>query len=180
MMKLRTRAARLRLPCAIVRARWAHTLSPLDTPMDRALPEAAWGSGIRLTAGTRVTTMDNGVRVASEESMEPVAVVGVGIDKGQLLESRAECTVGLSAMIRRLMLTQRGPELQARLEELGASVVRSESKTRDSIYVGAELLEPQAEPFLALLGESVAHPSYAQEVSVFSALSFQSCRCLEV
>jgi predicted Zn-dependent peptidase len=77
--------------------------------MSSALPESVWGPpGAHLTSSTRITKLDNGVRVATQESMEPVACVGLAIDKGQLLESRSEGTVGLSAMLRRMLLSETG------------------------------------------------------------------------
>lgn len=68
------------------------------------------------------------MRVASELSLDPTAVVGVAVDKGSLLEGPD--TKGLTSMLRRMILTssakRNGQDVAAQLEELGAAVNRSE------------------------------------------------------
>jgi predicted Zn-dependent peptidase len=109
----------------------------------------------------------NGVRVVSEERLDPTSCVGIAIDKGSLLENAQ--TKGMSSLMRRMLLTSTelrdGQEVAKMLEEMGASVIRSECSCRDSIYVAAELLEPSVDQFVGLLSEALTHPSFTpQEV----------------
>lgn len=136
---------------------------------------------------------ENGVRVASEESLDLTSCVGVAIDKGSLLERPDER--GLSSMLRRMLLTSSarrdGQAMAEKLEELvsaltkshtslplriclcqqGASVIRSESSCRDSLYVAAEVLQPHCDGFIQVLSESLTHPSIAAEDVEFQKAS---------
>lgn len=115
----------------------------------------------------------NGVRVASEESLDPTACVGVAVDKGSLAE--APESRGLSALMRRMALVssakQSSEAMAATLEELGASVVRSEASCRDSLYVAAELLQPSVDGFLGILSESLVHPAFTEDQVAFQKQS---------
>jgi mitochondrial-processing peptidase subunit alpha len=113
--------------------------------------------------------------VASEMSLDPTAVVGVAIDRGSLGETTE--SKGLASMLRRMILTSTekrdGQDLSAQLEELGASVIRSEASCRDSTYVGGEMLQPSCESFLELLSESLVHPSFSTEEVEFQKNSMR-------
>lgn len=80
---------------------------------------------------THFDCVENGVRVASETSTDPTAVVGIAVSEGSLAE--AGDTMGLSSMLRRMILTSTakrdGQNVASNLEELGASVIRSEGVT---------------------------------------------------
>ncbi len=177
---MRLRGAAIRLACVPRVRLLSGKPSLLDVPLNAALPDARWGppAGAELFGATvRVTELRNGVRVASQPSLEPVACVGVALNGGQLLESRASGTVGMAAALRRMWLSataaRSAQDTQALLEEVGAAVVRSEPKVRDSIYVGAELLAPQSDVFLGLLSESLTHPSFTLEDLEFQKTSLR-------
>jgi hypothetical protein len=98
------------------------------------------------------------VKVAAQDNNDVTACVGVGLNVGSRFETKEE--QGLSAVLKRLLLTGRiffffffffscfilllpGPVTE-QLESMGASLVRSEVKCKDSIYVAGEVLRPYA------------------------------------
>ncbi len=79
------------------------------------------------------------MRVAAEDNNDSTTCVGLGIEVGARLETKEE--QGMSALLKRMLLTGRFAQ---RLEQLGASLIRSDVTCRDSIYVAAEVLRPHA------------------------------------
>ncbi len=77
------------------------------------------------------------MKVAAQDNNDVTSCVGVGINVGSRFESKKE--QGMSAILKRLLLT--GPVTE-KLETIGASLVRSEGKCKDSIYVAGEVLRP--------------------------------------
>ena len=69
---------------------------------------------------SRRSCAENGIRVASEESLDLTSCVGIAIAKGSLLELPRER--GLSSMVRRMLLTSSamrdGQAMAEKLEEL--------------------------------------------------------------
>jgi predicted Zn-dependent peptidase len=80
------------------------------------------------------------VRVAAEDNNDSTTCVGLGIDVGARFETKEE--QGMSALLKRMLL---GGRFSQRLEQLGASLIRSDVSCKDSIYVAAEVLRPHAE-----------------------------------
>ncbi len=80
---------------------------------------------------------ENGVRVASEESLDLTSCVGVAIDKGSLLERPDER--GLSSMLRRMLLTSSarrdGQAMAEKLEELVSALTKSHKFATDNLLV---------------------------------------------
>jgi hypothetical protein len=77
--------------------------------------------------------------VATEDNNDSTTCVGLGIDVGARFETKEE--QGMSALLKRMLLSGR---FSQRLEQLGASLIRSDVSCKDSIYVAAEVLRPHA------------------------------------
>ena len=145
-----------------IRVRRIHDF--LRIPLDESLPGYPENTNgeFRSSPVTELTTLSNGVRVASCETYDMTAAIGMGLDVGIRYESAKER--GLSALLRRLLLSssssdgRSGQQVTEHLEAIGASVIRSEATCKDSIYVAAELLRPHAKEFLTILRGCASSP----------------------
>lgn len=107
---------------------------------------------------SRVTTLANGVRVATEESQGHFAALGVYIDAGSRYED--EYTRGVSHILDRLAFkstkNRTSEAMMADLEAAGGNVMCSSS--RESIMYQSALLPQDLPKMLAIMADTIRNP----------------------
>lgn len=117
-----------------------------------------------------VTTLSNGLRVASQETCSPVASVGVYVDAGSRTEQRGEA--GLSHLLQRLAFksTQTRSHLRVVRDAEDAGLNLGALSSRDALAFSGEGLRSYLPELVGTLGESVMAPLLADwEVHAWQA-----------
>ena len=126
----------------------------------------------RATGDLKVSTLANGLRVASQETASPVASVGVYVDAGSRTEQRSEA--GPSYLLQRLAFkstqTRSSLRLTRDIEDAGLHV--SALSSRDSLVYSGEGARSHVGDLVSILGESVMEPLLADwEVAMWQGIT---------
>ena len=116
----------------------------------------------------KVTSLDNGLRVATQENSSPLASVGVFVDAGSRREAAGEA--GLSYLLQRLAFksTQTRSHLRLVRDAEDAGVNLSAESCRDALVYQGQAQRSNVPELVDLLGESVMAPLLADwEVSAW-------------
>jgi mitochondrial-processing peptidase subunit alpha len=133
----------------------AHELSP-DY-------DATNQSGTVEKQSVKTTTLDNGVRVVSEETFAPAGTVGVMIDVSDSCTGAADKFGIVKAMERMAFKSTRSravEELDGVLEELGISL--KASGQREVIVLSADGLRSELESMLEVVADTVQSSAYVE------------------
>mmetsp|Transcript_9373 Transcript_9373/g.33016 ORF Transcript_9373/g.33016 Transcript_9373/m.33016 type:complete len:497 (-) Transcript_9373:1374-2864(-) len=111
--------------------RWANTLAvSLREPLQPTLPHQASFHVPEHAPKTNVDALENGVRVASEDTMGPAATLGLYVDAGSVYESSANS--GMSHLLERIAFRTTQNRTHFRLvrevEAMGANLLANASR----------------------------------------------------
>eukprot|EP01128_Nolandella_sp_AFSM9_P004820 TRINITY_DN2241_c0_g1_i1.p1 TRINITY_DN2241_c0_g1~~TRINITY_DN2241_c0_g1_i1.p1 ORF type:complete len:561 (+),score=106.18 TRINITY_DN2241_c0_g1_i1:23-1684(+) len=113
---------------------------------------------------TKITTLGNGIKVASEESYSPLCAIGVVINAGIRHEpplSKPGLSMFAEGLAYRTTLNRSAKQMQQELEGIGALV--STFSDRDSIIFSLETLRENMGTAMELLADTIRRPSYSPE-----------------
>lgn len=155
---LRARAP-LRLAAAHRRAIWGVAPEPVAEPL--IVPLADVHSPVPLFDGptpTKVTTLANGLKVASSDTPQPCTTVGVYVETG----SRYEPVSGTSHVLQHMSFKSSASKSQLMmvrdLEQMGAAAACVAS--RENIFWQVDTLKDSVPQAVALLAETVCKPKF--------------------
>jgi processing peptidase subunit alpha len=141
---------------------------PMDTPWPGLnLPAAAGGVARDLSsAPAQISTLANGMRVATLPSASPIASVGVFVDGGSRFETPE--TNGLTHFVERMSLKSTVNRSDFRLmrdmSKLGANVTASSG--REHLIYAADCLSEHVPHVLGTMGDVIQHHAFdAQEIA---------------
>ncbi|XP_042056809.1 mitochondrial-processing peptidase subunit alpha-like [Salvia splendens] len=143
----RLRALKARTGCRGL-ARYASTsaaatksssLPPLDFPLENIVLPPPLPDSIEL-GKTKITTLPNGLRIASETSANPAASIGLYVDAGSIYESPASygATHLLERMAYKTTINRSHLRVVREVEAIGGNITASSSRERMS-YTSAAL-----------------------------------------
>jgi hypothetical protein len=111
------------------------------------------------TPQMKITTLNNGIKVASEEDYGQVSSVGVFMDVGSRLETDANN--GVSYLIEKMAFrsteNRSGPQIMHDLECIGGNVITNSG--REQLVFQLEFLRSELETAIDLLGDNITCPS---------------------
>jgi processing peptidase subunit alpha len=113
---------------------------------------------------TRITTLPNGVRVASEENYGQVSNVGVFLDAGSRLEAAgadAGATHFLEKMAFKTSANKSNADVQRALDRMGGTVMTSSN--REQLIFQVDAMRGELDGAVELLAETVLRPSFTEE-----------------
>lgn len=143
----------------LLRSNAARSTARLLRPRPRLLSTAATSAPPPL----RVTTLDNGVRVASDPTPGHFVAAGVYVDAGSRYESPA--TTGAAHMTDRLAFksttNRTADQMTTEIEQLGGQFISSSS--RETILYQATTYSQSLPAVLSILSDTVLHPNIEQD-----------------
>ncbi|KAK3806430.1 MAG: mitochondrial processing peptidase alpha subunit [Benniella sp.] len=132
-----------------------HQQASEEIPSKRPVPQP---NSANKGPASRVTTLANGVRVATEDSQGHFAALGVYVDAGSRYED--EYTRGVSHILDRLAFkstkNRTSEAMMADLEAAGGNVMCSSS--RESIMYQSALLPQDLPKMLAIMADTIRNP----------------------
>ncbi|KAF9365060.1 Mitochondrial-processing peptidase subunit alpha [Mortierella sp. NVP85] len=132
-----------------------HQQASEEVPSKRSVPQP---NSANKGPASRVTTLANGVRVATEDSQGHFAALGVYVDAGSRYED--EYTRGVSHILDRLAFkstkNRTSEAMMADLEAAGGNVMCSSS--RESIMYQSALLPQDLPKMLAIMADTIRNP----------------------
>ncbi|ELR25072.1 peptidase M16 inactive domain containing protein, partial [Acanthamoeba castellanii str. Neff] len=115
------------------------------------------------TPSTRITTLRNGVRVATEETYGQATAMGVFVDAGSRNETFE--TNGTTHVLQRMgfkaTTNRTSAEIVQKLESLGVNAISSSS--REAMVYTAEVVRGDVEEVVEVLADSVTNPLLLEE-----------------
>jgi len=137
--------------------------SCLSQPLP-GLPVASYVTGKGEAAETRVTVLDNGIRVASEKRFGQFCTVGVAIDSGSRYE--VAFPSGVSHYLEKLAFNSTTnyaskDEILQKLEKYGG--ICDCQSTRDTFLYAASVDSRGLDPTIDILGDVVLRPQFSPE-----------------
>jgi len=128
------------------------------------LPSPTYISASKFNEDTKITVLDNGIRVASEKKFGQFCTVGVAIDSGSRYE--VAFPSGISHYLEKLAFhsTSKFPSkdhILQKLEKYGG--ICDCQSTRDTFLYAASVDSRGLEPTVEILGEVVLRPQFSPE-----------------
>lgn len=135
---------------------FASTAVPLNEP----LVDLPGKGAVQEPQHVQVTTLDNGVKVASVETYSPVSRVGVFLDAGSRYETQDN--LGVTHFLRSAAFTSTKEctafKIARELEQCGATV--EATSTRDHLIFSADCKRDSVEQVVESLGNVITSPLY--------------------
>ncbi|KAL9252995.1 Mitochondrial-processing peptidase subunit alpha-like protein [Drosera capensis] len=135
------------------------SLPPLDFPLEGitlppSLPDYVEPSK------TKISTLPNGVKIASEASANPAASIGIYVDSGSIYETPA--SLGVTHLLERMAfkttLNRSHLRVVREVEAIGGNV--SASASREQMGYTFDALKPYLPQMVELLVDSVRNPAF--------------------
>eukprot|EP00898_Chlorokybus_atmophyticus_P006707 jgi/Chlat1/7037/Chrsp56S06707 len=139
------------------------SVTKVDVPLTQALPGVSIPEPETPSATppeTRITTLDNGLRIASENTVGASTTVGIYVDSGSQYENASNS--GVSHLLEHMAFKGTRHRSHFRLvreiEAIGANVHASAS--REQMAYTMDILRPHLAPAVELLADSVLNPAF--------------------
>lgn len=124
---------------------------------------------------TKITTLENGITVASQEDYGQVSSVGVFVNAGSRLETKSNNGVSyiIEKMAFRSTKNRTGQEIMQKLEEIGGNSLTTGS--REHIVFQIEFLRSELDQGLDLLADNILCPLFLENelAEVKDMISFE-------
>ncbi|XP_019175757.1 PREDICTED: mitochondrial-processing peptidase subunit alpha-like [Ipomoea nil] len=137
----------------------SNSLTPLDFPLkDVTLPP--WLPDHVESGKTKVTTLPNGLRIASETSASPAASIGLYVDSGSIYETQVSlgATYLLEKMAFKSTLNRSHLRLVREVEAIGGNVTAAAS--REQMCYTYDALKTYVPQMVELLVDAVRNPAF--------------------
>jgi len=145
----------------ILRSKLKQKYKTMHMPL-LGIPRLKSGSELKKPE-TMISTLSNGLRIASEETYGQLCTVGILVNVGSRLETEENQGVThlLEAMAFKSTVGRSHEQIMNELETLGANITTHSS--REQILYCVDVLREYLEPAMSLLSDSILHPLFSEE-----------------